>query len=158
MSKITQSRSPAADPIRRPTSNGRQSRPRELRTGCCAAVAASVAGSAVRDRAKSTRCGVAAARVGVTGPPALAPPLDRNDGPSPRAAPAASAASLSTVDRVFLYPAHIDIPPNLGSPIVEDGFEVKSTAGCIIYTCPYGTRRRQEVTPRRSMSQSWAPT
>jgi hypothetical protein len=56
----------------------------------------------------------------------------------PPAAPplafAASAAPLSKGDRVFLYPTHIDIPPDLGSPIVEDGFEVKSTAGCIIYT------------------------
>jgi len=39
----------------------------------------------------------------------------------------------------------LNIPPDLGSPIVEDGFEVKSTAGCIIYIYRDGTRRRQEV-------------
>ena len=50
---------------------------------------------------------------------------------------------------MFLCPAYIYIPPDLGSPIVEDGFEVKSTAGCIIYTCPYRTGRRQEVSTQK---------
>jgi hypothetical protein len=59
------------------------------------------------------------------------------------------AAPLSKGDRVFLYPAYIDIPPDLGNPIVEHDFEVKSTSGCIIYTCPYRTDRRQVVsTPK----------
>ena len=36
-------------------------------------------------------------------------------------------------------------PPDLGSPVVKDDFEVKSAARCIIYTCPYRTGWRQEV-------------
>jgi len=39
----------------------------------------------------------------------------------------------------FSTTAHIDIRPNLGRPVVEDGLEVKSTTLCI------GTRRRQEI-------------
>src|SRR5206468_11000326 len=54
-------------------------------------------------------------------------------------------ASLAEGDRVLLCPAYIDIPPDLGSPIVEDGFEVKSTARRVVYIYRYGARRCQEV-------------
>ena len=60
----------------------------------------------------------------------------------PLAPPAAPDATLSKGDRQFLYPTHIDIPPDLGCPIIEDDFDVKSTARCIVYTCPYRTDRR----------------
>src|ERR1700730_10217923 len=88
-------------------------------------------------------CACAGGRV--TGLFVLAP----HDSSSPRSASAASAAPLSKGDRVFLYPAHIDIPADLGNPIIEDDFEVKSTAGCIIYTCPYRTGWRQEVSTQK---------
>jgi hypothetical protein len=68
---------------------------------------------------------------------------DRPFAPHPRYAP------LSKGDRVFLYPAHIDIPPDLGSPVVKDDFEVKSTAGCIVYICPYKTGWRQELSTQK---------
>src|SRR5207302_833157 len=86
---------------------------------------------------------------GQTGSAAFAPPLDRHDRSPPRPASAALVAPLSKGDRVFLYPAHIDIPPDLGNPIVEHDFEVKSTTRCIVYTCPYGTSRRQEISTQK---------
>jgi hypothetical protein len=85
---------------------------------------------------------------GKRGSPALAPPLDRDDSSSPRSHPRYRPRPYRK-EIAYLSNPHVDIPPDLGSPIVEDGFEVKSTAGCVIYTCPYGTCRRQEVSTQK---------
>lgn len=76
-------------------------------------------------------------------------PLARDDGSSLAPHPRHRTALLSKGDRVFLYTAHIDIPPDLGRPVVEDGLEVKSTARCIVYIYRDGTRRRQEVVTQK---------
>jgi hypothetical protein len=54
-------------------------------------------------------------------------------------------APLTIGDRVSFQPAHVDVPPDLGSSVIEDGFEVESTARSVVYIHRYRTRWRQHI-------------
>jgi hypothetical protein len=56
---------------------------------------------------------------------------------------------LSVGDRVFLDRAYVDISADLGGSVVDDGFEVKSTAHPIVYIDKDRTRRCQVIVTQK---------
>jgi hypothetical protein len=56
---------------------------------------------------------------------------------------------LSMGDRISLHLADIDVSADLASSIIEDGFDVKSTARSIVDIYQYRTRRRQNIVSQK---------
>jgi len=116
-------------------------------TGSVAAAGGSCCRPAVQSSAKSRllRCCAPKRGRGGAGSSDLTMPLDRHHGPPPRRWP----AGLSIGDRISLDRANVDISADLGGAIVEDSFEVKTTAHPIVYIDQDRTRRCQVIVAQK---------